>query len=115
MAGKLVISRLILLILLVASVYGLGSLMGRQMGARSHAPFLKTPLPKSSDFASYKTELVVLSESEDSGSDEKSSLDQGTSNFDGEGFVNYLAPYALAVVGSIVVTGLFVKFVMLDY
>ena len=37
------------------------------------------------------------------------------SNFDGEGFAGYLAPYAFAVVASIVVTVAFLKFVLLDY
>lgn len=37
------------------------------------------------------------------------------SNFDGEGFAGYLAPYALALVASIAVTAAFVKFVLLDY
>jgi hypothetical protein len=36
-------------------------------------------------------------------------------NFDANGFVGYLVPYALAVVAAIVVTGAFVKFVLLDY
>ena len=37
------------------------------------------------------------------------------SNFDSEGFANYLAPYALAVLASIAVTAGFIKFVLLDY
>lgn len=37
------------------------------------------------------------------------------SNFDGEGFAGYLAPYALAMVASIAVTAAFVKFILLDY
>ena len=36
-------------------------------------------------------------------------------NFDGKGFAGYLAPYAVALIGSIAVTGAFVKFVLLDY
>ena len=36
-------------------------------------------------------------------------------NFDAEGFANYLLPYALALIGSIVVTGAVFKFVLLDY
>lgn len=36
-------------------------------------------------------------------------------NFDGEGFANYLAPYAVALLASIAVTGGFVKFVLMDY
>ena len=36
-------------------------------------------------------------------------------NFDGEGFSNYLAPYALALVASIAITAAFVKFVLMDY
>lgn len=41
--------------------------------------------------------------------------DPQKSNFDGEGFAGYLAPYALAMVASIAVTAAFVKFVLLDY
>ena len=36
-------------------------------------------------------------------------------NFDAQGFGGYLAPYALALVASVVVTGAFIKFVLLDY
>lgn len=36
-------------------------------------------------------------------------------NFDGEGFANYLLPYALALVGSLVATAAIFKFVLLDY
>ncbi|CAB9513105.1 expressed unknown protein [Seminavis robusta] len=36
-------------------------------------------------------------------------------NFDAEGFGGYLAPYALAALASVVATGAFVKFVLLDY
>ena len=36
-------------------------------------------------------------------------------NFDGKGFAGYLAPYAVALIGSIAVTVAFVKFVLLDY
>lgn len=35
--------------------------------------------------------------------------------FDGKGLIGYLAPYALALAGSLLVTALFVKFVLLDY
>ena len=35
--------------------------------------------------------------------------------FDGKGFAGYLAPYAVALLGSIAVTAAFVKFVLLDY
>ena len=38
-----------------------------------------------------------------------------TDNFDASGFGGYLAPYALALVASVAVTGAFVKFVLLDY
>ena len=40
---------------------------------------------------------------------------QTQDNFDGKGFAGYLAPYALALVGSVAVTAAFVKFVLLDY
>jgi hypothetical protein len=36
-------------------------------------------------------------------------------NFDAAGFGGYLAPYALALIASVAVTGAFVKFVLLDY
>ena len=36
-------------------------------------------------------------------------------NFDADGFGNYLAPYALALLASMGVTFAFVKFVLLDY
>ena len=36
-------------------------------------------------------------------------------NFDGKGFAGYLGPYAVAFVGSIVVTLGFFKFVLMDY
>lgn len=36
-------------------------------------------------------------------------------NFDGKGFANYLAPYALALVGSVAATAALFKFVLLDY
>ena len=36
-------------------------------------------------------------------------------SFDAAGFAGYLAPYAAAVLGALVATGLFVKFVLLDY
>ena len=36
-------------------------------------------------------------------------------NFDAAGFGGYLAPYALALVASVLVTGAFFKFVLLDY
>ena len=44
-----------------------------------------------------------------------SDKDDDVDNFDGQGFANYLAPYALALLASIGVTALFVKFVLLDY
>jgi hypothetical protein len=36
-------------------------------------------------------------------------------SFDGGGFAGYLAPYALAALGSIAATVIFVKFVLMDY
>ena len=36
-------------------------------------------------------------------------------NFDGEGFANYLLPYALALIGSVAATAAIFKFVLLDY
>ena len=36
-------------------------------------------------------------------------------NFDAQGFGGYLAPYAAALIASVLVTGAFIKFVLLDY
>lgn len=36
-------------------------------------------------------------------------------NFDGEGFANYLLPYAAALIGSLLATAAVFKFVLLDY
>ncbi len=41
--------------------------------------------------------------------------DSDVDNFDANGFGNYLAPYALAILASVGVTYAFVKFVLLDY
>ena len=42
-------------------------------------------------------------------------ISQPQDTFDGQGFADYLAPYVLTAIASIVVTGLFVKFVLMDY
>ena len=51
--------------------------------------------------------------------DDSNSVDEDLAevqdNFDGKGFAGYLAPYAVALIGSIAVTAAFVKFVLLDY
>jgi len=52
---------------------------------------------------------------DDSNSNIDQDLAEAQDNFDGKGFAGYLAPYALALVGSIAVTAAFVKFVLLDY
>lgn len=39
----------------------------------------------------------------------------GSGGFDQEGFANYLAPYAVALLGAALVTAAFFKFVLLDY
>eukprot|EP00980_Cylindrotheca_fusiformis_P020059 scaffold7139_cov115-Cylindrotheca_fusiformis.AAC.9 len=36
-------------------------------------------------------------------------------SFDGNGFSNYLGPYVVALIASVVVTGGFVKFVLMNY
>lgn len=48
---------------------------------------------------------------------EKNSLDtlDDDGGFDALGFAGYLAPYTLALIASIAVTGAFLKFVLLDY
>ena len=42
-------------------------------------------------------------------------LQTSDNNFDGEGFAKYLAPYAVALLGSIVATYAMFKFVLMDY
>lgn len=53
-------------------------------------------------------ENAILSNEKDKSSDDMSS-------FDGEGFAGYLAPYAVALLGSIAVTFAAFKFFFLDY
>ena len=48
------------------------------------------------------------------GSDEENEVET-KDNFDGKGLANYLGPYALALVASVVVTASFVKYVLMDY
>jgi hypothetical protein len=48
-------------------------------------------------------------------SDDETTGDSLADNFDAKGFGGYLAPYALALIASVLVTGAFVKFVLLDY
>eukprot|EP00957_Ditylum_brightwellii_P004472 340037-Ditylum_brightwellii.AAC.1 len=55
---------------------------------------------------------------ESSGGDdveEKSMDDQNMDRMDLDGFTNYLAPYAIALLGSLAVTAAFFKFVLMDY
>jgi len=47
--------------------------------------------------------------------DALTSASSSTNGFDGEGFAGYLAPYVLALIGSILVTGAFLKFVLMNY
>jgi len=46
---------------------------------------------------------------------EDTELSNDKDNFDGEGFANYLLPYAIALIGSIAATAAVFKFVLLDY
>jgi hypothetical protein len=55
-----------------------------------------------------------ISENEDDAKENDESVSL-KGDFDGTGFANYLAPYALALVASIAVTAAFLKFVLLDY
>mmetsp|Transcript_310 Transcript_310/g.323 ORF Transcript_310/g.323 Transcript_310/m.323 type:complete len:124 (-) Transcript_310:27-398(-) len=56
--------------------------------------------------------LLLSNNADNNENDDDTSMSNG---FDGEGFAGYLAPYALALIGSIVVTGAFFKFVLMDY
>lgn len=91
---------------------------------RALAPFLcivsvwsfATPL------TSLRTKHIILKLSDEEpadltvAKDDKLLVESGDEGgFDGEGFAGYLAPYALAVVASILVTGAFLKFIMMDY
>jgi hypothetical protein len=57
-------------------------------------------------------ETKLLATGDDSNEDDNLLTDD---NFDAAGFAKYLAPYALAVVAALLVTGVFVKFVLMDY
>lgn len=52
---------------------------------------------------------------DDSNSNTEEDAIREKDKFDGKGFAGYLAPYAVALLGSIAVTAAFVKFVLLDY
>ena len=61
-------------------------------------------------------QLWASSGGSDNDGDEKTTTkDVADNNFDGEGFANYLLPYAIAVVAALGVTAAFVKFVLMDY
>ncbi len=64
-----------------------------------------------------RTLLFSEPDSEESGDSlpQTQQEDGAVEAFDGQGFAGYLAPYALALVGSLIVTALFVKFVLLDF
>jgi hypothetical protein len=73
-------------------------------------PAVRTPLVPSSQFPASSYPLQLSDDDNNNGDD--SDLND---NFDGDGFANYLAPYALAAVSAIVATGAFFKFVLMDY
>jgi len=70
----------------------------------SHYPF--EPNPSSSFSSSTK---LWSNNNNDNGDDDT------VDTFDGKGFANYLAPYALALIASIGVTVAFVKYVLMDF
>ena len=54
-------------------------------------------------------------ENSEDANNEDTELSNDKDNFDGEGFANYLLPYAIALIGSIAATAAVFKFVLLDY
>jgi hypothetical protein len=70
--------------------------------------------PQSQRNHSRRTFRLHISENDDANKENEESVSP-KGDFDGAGFANYLAPYALALVGSIAVTAAFLKFVLLDY
>lgn len=127
MTGKLFVS--LVLLLCIGSVNGFGGFVpARRQAGQSSAVDYRTcarllekcrttptrSVKHTSNQKRKEMSLVSLYQSGDD-NDQPSPLEENASNFDGEGFANYLAPYALAAVGSILITGLFVKFVLLDY
>jgi hypothetical protein len=73
---------------------------------------LKSP-PQRNDARLFRLHLSENENENDAQENDESVSAKG--DFDGKGFANYLAPYALALVGSIAVTVAFFKFVLLDY
>lgn len=69
---------------------------------------VRTPLVPSSQFSA----CYPLRLSDDNDDGNNSDINN---KFDGDGFANYLAPYALAAVSAIVATGAFFKFVLMNY
>ena len=55
---------------------------------------------------------TCLYATDDNDDDKKGDLAE---NFDAQGFGGYLAPYVAALLASVLVTGAFIKFVLLDY
>ena len=80
------------------------------VGGKSH---IATSATSRSSFQ--RVAPLFESKNNDDDGDKMMQESSSSSSFDGRGFANYLAPYALALVGSIAVTALFVKFVLLDY
>ena len=78
----------------------------RSIVADRHLKIVRSKI--SSTSTSSSSELFQSLESNDED-------DNDVDNFDANGFGNYLAPYALAVLASVGVTFAFVKFVLLDY
>mmetsp|Transcript_13299 Transcript_13299/g.28114 ORF Transcript_13299/g.28114 Transcript_13299/m.28114 type:complete len:134 (-) Transcript_13299:406-807(-) len=92
--------------------------VNRVTGYSPHPHQLTTiPTFASSKKYNQKTHRSRLFASDLDDNNERSGMEflEENNNFDGDGFANYLGPYAVAFVASIAVTAAFFKFILLDY
>mmetsp|Transcript_5641 Transcript_5641/g.16200 ORF Transcript_5641/g.16200 Transcript_5641/m.16200 type:complete len:142 (-) Transcript_5641:1998-2423(-) len=78
------------------------------------------PMPRNSGFGRTLVSIRAERDGDEPSTDLASSANGSNpntvqDNFDGEGFANYLLPYAVALIGSVVATAALFKFVLLDY
>jgi hypothetical protein len=99
--------------LALLSFQGVDSFQGQSFLSNSFVAKKDAFKPQSQRNHSRRPFRLHTSENDDANEE----IDESVSpkgDFDGAGFANYLAPYALTLVASIAVTAAFLKFVLLD-
>jgi hypothetical protein len=105
----------VFLLLALLSFQGVDSFQGQSFLSNSCLAKKYALQPQSQRHHSRRPFRLHISENDDDAKVENDASVSPKGDFDGAGFVNYLAPYALALLGSIAVTAAFLKFVLLDY